>query len=308
MSEVYPSYLRLLKNNELDQRAVDARAHLSICDVCALNCPIDRLSGKVGACKTGVKARVSSYAPHHFEEYPLSGWHGSGTIFFSRCNLHCQYCQNHTISQTDEGDLVDARELAEMMLQLQAYGCHNINFVSPSHVVPQIIAAVALAAREGLKVQLVYNTGGYDSLPMLKLLDGIIDIYMPDMKYGASAIALKYSRVPHYTESNHEAVLEMHRQVGDLVLDKNGLATHGLLIRHLVLPNYLAGTENVVKFIAQYISKDTYLNLMDQYHPAFKANQYPELSHHISGDEYLAAYRMAIDAGLHRLDKLVSSI
>lgn len=302
MSRSLPGYIKLLETGELEQRAVSSYSHLSICDVCALNCPVDRLAGRLGACHIGEKAKVSSYAPHHGEENPLRGWNGSGTIFFTRCNLRCQYCQNHDISQTDFGEEVVPEEIAGMMLQLQARGCHNINFVSPSHVVPQIITAVLVAAKAGLHIPLVYNTGGYDSLSMLKYLDGVIDIYMPDMKYGDSVNAHTYSKIPNYTAINQSAVKEMHRQVGDLQIDINGLATHGLLVRHLVLPNYLSRTDKIVQFLANEISKDTYLNLMDQYRPSYKAYQYPELDRPITHQEYQTAKQMAINAGLHRFD------
>ena len=257
-ARIEPAYLSLLRSGELVQRAEEARRHLSICDVCAWRCPVNRLAGQLGVCRTGALARVYSYGPHLGEEDPLRGWRGSGTIFFSRCNLRCQYCQNHEISQTDAGNLVDDRDLAAIMLELQSYGCHNINLVSPSHVVPQILAAVALAAQAGLRIPLVYNTGGYDSLEMLRLLDGVVDIYMPDMKYSDAANALRYSRAKDYPVINRLAVREMHRQVGDLVLDENGLAVRGLLVRHLVLPGGLAGTREIVHFLAEEISENTY--------------------------------------------------
>jgi putative pyruvate formate lyase activating enzyme len=246
---------------------------------------------------------VSSYGAHLGEEDPLRGWQGSGTIFFTRCNLRCQYCQNHDISQTDEGDEVTAETLAAIMLRLQASGCHNINLVSPSHVVPQIMAAVLIAAEAGLGLPLVYNTGGYDSLELLRLLDGVVDIYMPDMKYADAAIAERYSKVPNYPAVNQAAVREMHRQVGDLQIDENGLAVRGLLVRHLVLPHGLAGTEQVVRFLADEVSTATYLNLMDQYRPAYRAHEYRELNSCITREEYRAAVQMALDAGLYRLDE-----
>lgn len=298
-----PAYIKLLLSGELKQRVTQAYANLEKCNICAWECGVDRLSGKLGVCRTGVDAKVSSYGPHMGEEDPLRGWRGSGTIFFTRCNLHCQYCQNYDISQTDNGDEVKPEQLAIIMLELQQAGCHNINLVSPSHVVPQILAAVLIAAQAGLRIPLVYNTGGYDSMPSLQLLDGVIDIYMPDMKYASPQIALRYSKVREYPKVNQAAVREMHRQVGDLVIDQSGLAQHGLLVRHLVLPNNLAGTQEIVRFLAQEISPNTYLNLMDQYRPAFKANQYPQLNRPITREEYQAAVRMAHQAGLHRLDE-----
>ncbi len=302
MSSYTPGYINLSQSGELERRIALAYAHLSLCDVCALECPVDRRVGKLGACRVGEKAKVSSFSPHFGEENPLRGWRGSGTIFFTRCNLWCQYCQNFDISQSDSGEEVDPHEIADMMLQLQAFGCHNINLVSPSHVVPQIMAAVLLAAQKGLHLPLVYNTGGYDSLAMLRLLDGIVDIYMPDVKYGDSKIGHKYSKIPQYTEINQQVVREMHRQVGDLQIDADGLALRGLLVRHLVLPNNLAGTDTVVHFLATQISKNTYLNLMDQYRPSYKAHLYPELNRTVTIDEYQAAAKMAVDAGLHRFD------
>jgi len=302
MAEFKPTYLQL-PPGELQLRADEAYARMKSCDICARVCQVNRLEGELGVCKTGLQARVSSYGPHLGEEDPLRGWRGSGTIFFSRCNLRCQFCQNHDISQTDTGQEVSAEQLAAIMFALQTSGCHNINFVSPSHVVPQILSALALAAKAGLHVPLVYNTGGYDSLETLQLLDGIVDIYMPDMKYASGANAKKYSRAMDYPKVNRAAVKEMHRQVGDLQIDEKGIATRGLLIRHLVLPRNLAGTRQIVQFLADEISKDTYLNLMDQYHPAFNAGRYPELNRRITTKEFHAALQMAQEAGLTRLDK-----
>lgn len=233
----------------------------------------------------------------------MRGWRGSGTIFFVRCNLRCQYCQNFEISQTDVGDEVTAERLAAIMLELQARGCHNINLVSPSHVVAQILAALVIAAENGLRLPLVYNTGGYDSMAALKLLDGVIDIYMPDMKYANAQTARKYSKARDYPTFNQIAVKEMHRQVGDLQLDEQGLAWRGLLVRHLILPNDLATTQNILYFLAEEISTNTYLNLMDQYRPAYKAYQFPELSRSITSEEYQKAVQTAHQAGLHRLDR-----
>lgn len=303
MSQYLPGYIKLLKTGELERRVADAYPHLSKCDVCALECPVDRRIGKLGACRTGERAKVSSFAAHLGEENPLRGWNGSGTIFFTRCNLRCQYCQNFDISQIDSGDEVVPEDIAEIMLQLQARGCHNINFVSPSHVVPQILAAVLVASKAGLHVPLVYNTGGYDSLTMLRLLDGVIDIYMPDMKYGDAKFGHKYSKVPNYPQVNQLAIKEMHRQVGDLQIDSQGLAYRGLLVRHLILPNQLAGTDIIVHFLAHEISENTYLNLMDQYRPSYKAHLYPELDRAITFQEYQSAMQLAVNEGLHRFDQ-----
>jgi putative pyruvate formate lyase activating enzyme len=298
-----PAYLQLLRAGELRERVARAYEHLSVCDVCARNCDVDRRAGQVGVCRTGEWAKVSSYGPHLGEEDPLRGWRGSGTVFFTRCNLKCQFCQNHDISQTESGYEVEPEQLASIMLELQAQGAHNINFVSPSHVVPQIMAAVLIAAEAGLRLPLVYNTGGYDSMAMLRLLDGVIDIYMPDMKYADAEIARRYSKIADYPQVNQAAVREMFRQVGDLRINEMGLAWRGLLVRHLVLPGNLAGTDEVVRFLADEISPDTYLNLMDQYRPAYKAHHFPELNRGITRQEYQAAARMAQEAGLRRLDE-----
>jgi putative pyruvate formate lyase activating enzyme len=302
MAGFTPAYLQL-PSGELRRRANEALAHMKNCNLCAQACQVNRLEGELGICKTGTQARVSSYGPHLGEEDPLRGRRGSGTIFFSRCNLHCQFCQNHDISQTDAGQEVSAEQLATVMLTLQSSGCHNINFVSPSHVVPQILGALALAAKAGLRLPLVYNSGGYDALETLQLLDGIVDIYMPDMKYASGVNAKKYSRAADYPKVNRAAVKEMHRQVGDLQISENGLATRGLLIRHLVLPDDLAGTRQIVQFLADEISRNTYLNLMDQYRPAYNAGQYPELNRRLTTSEYAAAVQMAKEAGLTRLDE-----
>ncbi len=303
MSDFIPAYLNILENGELTNRVSEAYEHLSICDVCAWECPVDRRAGKIGVCRTGELARVSSYGSHMGEEDPLRGWRGSGTIFFTRCNLRCQYCQNHDISQTDSGDEVEPEKIARMMLELQSLGCHNINFVSPSHVVPQIMAAVSIAAQAGLRVPLVYNTGGYDSMAMLKLLDGVIDIYMPDMKYSDPNKARQYSKIRNYPRVNQSAVKEMHRQVGDLQVDEKGVAQRGLLVRHLVLPAGIAGTEEIVRFLSDKISPNTYLNLMNQYRPAYKSHLYPELHRRLTTQEYQSAVDAALSAGLHRLDQ-----
>jgi len=296
-----PVYLNL-SLTELRNRANDAYTRMEGCDLCARNCNVNRLAGDLGVCKTGLLAKVSSYGPHMGEEDPLRGWKGSGTIFFARCNLRCQFCQNHDISQADAGQEVTSQKLARIMLELQALGCHNINFVSPSHVVPQILAALLLAIQGGLHIPLVYNTGGYDSLETLKILSGIVDIYMPDMKFANGGCAKKYSRAQDYPQVNRVIVKEMYRQVGDLQLGENGLATRGLLVRHLVLPRNLAGTRQIVQFLSDEISKGTYLNLMAQYHPAYNAGRYPELNRRITSSEYNAAVRMAKEAGLTNLD------
>lgn len=296
-----PAYLQM-SAAELGERVSLAYARMECCDLCARHCDVNRLAGDLGVCKTGLQAKVNSYGPHLGEEDPLRGRRGSGTIFFARCNLRCQFCQNYDISQRDSGNEVSPEELARIMLDIQAMGCHNINLVSPSHVVAQILAALRLASQAGLRLPLVYNTGGYDSLETLQLLDGIVDIYMPDMKFANGGNAKKYSRARDYPQVNRAAVKEMHRQVGDLQIDEDGLATRGLLVRHLVLPRNLAGTRQIVQFLADEISKYTYLNLMAQYRPAYNASRYPELNRRITIKEYDAALRIAEEAGLTNLD------
>ena len=297
-----PAYLHLLEQGEMESRVQLAYHHLENCDVCPLACHVNRLQGELGVCKTGEIAQVSSYFAHHGEEGPISGKQGSGTIFFTRCNLRCVYCQNADISQISFGREVTAETLAAMMLNLQKRGCHNINFVSPSHVVPQILAGVQAAAQKGLHIPLVYNTGGYDSVEMLSLLDGVIDIYMPDMKYGDAAIGWKYSRIKNYPEVNQRSVLEMQHQVGDLKLDEAGIAYRGLLVRHLVLPNNLASSERILNFLAEKVSKNVYLNIMAQYHPAFKVSNFTELNRRIRPGEFREIIQLAEDLGLSRLD------
>ena len=296
-----PSYVKLASNGELFRRAQVAREHLAACDLCARYCRVDR-EVTLGGCRTGLRARLASFGAHHGEEDPLRGWDGSGTIFFALCNLRCQYCQNYDVSQFPVGREVEPAELAAIMLDLQAAGCHNINLVSPSHVVPQILQALVIAADSGLRLPLVYNTGGYDSPEALALLEDVIDIYMPDMKYSDRLTARTLSKIGNYPAFNQTAVREMHRQVGDLVLDERGIALRGLLVRHLVLPGGLAGTETVLQFLAGDISPHTYLNLMDQYRPAYRAGQHPPLDRPISRAEYQAAVAMAEAAGLRRLD------
>ncbi len=276
---------------------------LEACQVCPRRCGVNRLAGESGQCQVTAQVMVSSYGPHFGEEAPLVGRHGSGTIFFTYCNLHCAFCQNYTISQLGEGSPVTKRQLAEMMLSLQARGCHNINLVSPTHVVPYILEALELAAAKGLHLPLVYNSGGYDAIETLKLLDGVVDIYMPDMKYSDAKTAEELSGIKDYPEINKAAVKEMHRQVSDLQLDETGIAQRGLLVRHLVLPNKLAGTEEVVRFLAQQVSANTYLNIMAQYHPCHQAFDMPQLARPLLEQEFQDAIDLAHRQGLYKLDK-----
>jgi putative pyruvate formate lyase activating enzyme len=284
----------------LRERAEFLLSHLESCDICPRRCGVDRHNGELGYCRSGRLARVSSFTPYFGEEPPLVGSGGSGTIFMTGCNLSCVFCQNDNISQLGAGREVSSTKLAEMMICLQEGGCHNINFVTPTHVVPQILEALVEAREMGLTAPLVYNSGGYDSVDTLRLLDGIIDIYMPDAKYGADSLAKKYSDAPDYTRIMKTAILEMQRQVGPLEIDDGGVAVRGLLVRHLVLPEGLAGTREVVRFLAEEVSPETYLNVMAQYRPCYKARSYPELSRPITLREYAEAVNIARAAGLDR--------
>ena len=285
---------------ELRERAARAKELLRQCTLCPRRCGVDRTAGEIGFCGTGELAAVASYAPHFGEEPPLVGRRGSGTIFFCGCNLGCIFCQNYDISHLRRGAEVYCEELAAMMLALQKLGCHNINFVTPTHVVPQIFEALVVACANGLEVPLVYNCGGYDSLETLKLLDGVIDIYMPDMKYSDKSASKSLSRAEDYWEVCRAAVKEMHRQVGDLRMNSAGVATSGLLVRHLVLPEGLAGTSEVMRFLAQEISVGTYVNIMDQYRPCYKADEDSRLGRHITPNELAEAVSEARKQGLRR--------
>jgi len=300
-----PAYLNTFESGELARRVEAAIASLERCRVCPWNCEIDRLADKTKVCRTGRYARIGSYFPHFGEEDCLRGWNGSGTIFFSWCNLRCVFCQNFDLSQQGEGREVRPGELAEMMLTLQARGCHNINFVTPEHVVPQILEALPLAIRGGLRLPIVYNTSAYDSLESIRLLEGIVDIYMPDFKFWDPDLAKRYVKARDYPEAARAAIKEMHRQVGPLVFDQFGLAKRGLLVRHLVMPGGTGGTEAIMRFLATEISPDTYVNIMAQYYPAGKvgAENYPEINRMVAPREYQDAIRMAYEAGLSRLDQ-----
>lgn len=299
-----PAYLRIYESGELARRVERAVKLLRSCTACPRNCRVDRLADKFAVCKTGRYALVSSYFAHHGEEDCLRGWKGSGTIFFCGCNLRCVFCQNFDISWQLRGAPTPPERLATMMLELQAQGCHNINFVTPEHVVPQIVETLPRAIAGGLRLPLVYNTGAYDSMESLELLDGLVDIYMPDFKYWDAEMARKYSRAPDYPEVARRAIKEMHRQVGDLILDEHGVARRGLLIRHLVMPGDVAGTREVMRWIARELSPDTYVNVMPQYHPAGKVShsEYAEINRRLTPREYERALDEAWDAGLKRLD------
>ena len=299
---MYPSYLNLSKK-ELNQRIEKLFKVLENCEICPRKCHVNRFKGEKGFCKLGEKPVVSAHHPHFGEEKPLVGKFGSGTIFFTSCNLACVYCQNYDISQLRTGEEISFEKLAQMMINLQNLGCHNINLVTPTPQVLAIVKALSIAIEGGLKIPVVYNTNAYDSLETLRLLDGIIDIYMPDAKYSADIIALKYSMASNYFEVMKEAIKEMQRQVGDLIIDKKGIAEKGLLVRHLILPNNLAGSAKIFQFLTEEISKNTFLNIMDQYHPCAKAQEFPELSRSITEEEYRQTIELAKKAGLTRLYK-----
>lgn len=302
MNVYEPSYIETFKTGLLAKKADKAYEILNSCNLCPRQCKVDRMSGDIGICKTGKKAMVSSYNAHFGEEEPLVGVHGSGTIFFTNCNLLCIFCQNYDISHQGHGEEVSDEQLAEMMLYLQNQGCHNINFVTPSHVVPNILSAVNIAAEQGLNIPLVYNTGGYDRIETLRLLEDVVDIYMPDFKFWDHKVAELTCKAKDYPEIACEALVEMHRQVGELVTDPAGIARRGVLLRHLVLPKGLAGTRKVMKFIAGKISKNTYVNIMPQYRPCGKAYSMKDFSDYLSPQEYQTALKEAKEEGICRLD------
>lgn len=303
--EFEPAYMKLFRTGELYRRSRQALRHLENCKVCPRDCEVNRLENEQAVCKTGRQAIVGSYAPHFEEEDCLRGTNGSGTIFFSLCNLKCVFCQNYDISQGGEGIEVSPEDLAAMMLDLQQCGCHNINFVTPEHVVPQILESLPLAVQMGLRLPLVYNTGAYDSMDSMRLMDGIIDIYMPDFKYWDSGRSQKYLKAKDYPETARRVIREMHRQVGDLVLDENGLAKRGILLRHLVMPDNREDTENIMAYLAREISPDTYINIMGQYFPAGKVSEkkYGEINRRPTSSEIVTAKTIACQKGLHRFDK-----
>lgn len=307
-----PSYLTLHRSGELARRARAAVSALGVCRLCPRECGVDRSSGELGACRTGRLARVSSFDLHWGEEEPLVGAGGSGTIFVSRCNLGCVFCQNWDVSRGPEqggaeGTEVAPNQLAYMMLELQRMGAENVNLVSPSHVVPQVLEALVLAADEGLRLPLVYNSGGYDGLRALELLDGVVDIYMPDVKFWDGDAARRYGGAADYPERARAAVAAMHAQVGDLTLDALGVAVRGLLVRHLVLPGGLAGTARWMAWLAA-LSAETYVNVMGQYRPCGRAREHGALSRAVTGQEVEAARDAARAAGLHRLDRRTGGV
>lgn len=296
-----PRYISLYRTGSLDERIEEARKLLHDCQICPRRCRVNRYKNELGVCGIGKLPKISSYNPHFGEEPPLVGTHGSGTIFITSCNLGCVFCQNYDISHLRDGYEVSFERLAQMMIELQNRGCHNINFVTPTHVVPHILEALPIAIREGLRIPLVYNTGGYDLVETLQLLDGVFDIYMPDFKFSDSDVAAKWCKARDYPQVVMEAIREMHRQVGDLVVNARGIAERGLIVRHLVMPNGLAGTRKVMQFLAQKISSHTYVNIMDQYHPCGLAHKYPEINRRITIEEFEFALQIAHEEGISRL-------
>jgi putative pyruvate formate lyase activating enzyme len=300
---VEPAYLRAYKNGVLARKIADSQRWLKKCSLCPRFCKVDRLAGEKGHCHTGRHAIIASYGPHFGEEAPLVGRNGSGTVFFAHCNLSCIFCQNYDISHKGHGVAASAEHLAGVMLDLQQRGCHNINFVTPTHVVAQILEALPLAIDGGLRIPLVYNCGGYERVAALRLLNGIIDIYMPDFKFWDEQPARIFCEAPDYPERARQALREMYDQVGDLQLDDQGIARRGLLVRHLVMPKGLAGTALVMRFIANEISPNTYVNVMDQYRPCGRAEGRNDIGRSLTSAEYEEALRAARDAGLKRLDR-----
>jgi putative pyruvate formate lyase activating enzyme len=295
-----PAYLDQISLPELRLRAERLREMLRECVVCPRECRARRTAGRVGVCRSTDELVISQVGPHFGEEPPLVGWGGSGTVFFSRCNLWCLFCQNFDISHLDDGRPATTEDLAAAMISLQQRGCHNINLVSPTHFTPQIVEALVLAVEQGLQIPIIYNCGGYESVKTLQCLDGIVDIYMPDLKYSNNEHARQYSGVKNYWDFARPALEEMQRQVGDLVMDRRGIAQRGILVRHLVLPNGLAGSREILDFVARQISPNTYINIMDQYHPAFKASEHGELNRRISSSEFNEVVAYAQHVGLQR--------
>lgn len=296
-----PSYLKLYKSGELKQRVSKLYEKLRACSLCPRNCKVDRLSGERGYCRAPYYPVVSSYFPHFGEERFLVGKNGSGTIFFTYCNLGCVFCQNYTISHLGIGEEVSTKDLAEMMLYLQKLGCHNINLVTPTHFVPQILEALCIGIEYGLNIPLVYNTSGYESVEILKFLEGVIDIYMPDIKFSSAEIAKKLANAEDYPEVAKKAVKEMYEQVGDLVLNKDGIAERGLVIRHLLLPDGLSGLVDWLMFLKNELSLNVLINIMDQYRPLYKAHLFPEINRTLNLSEYIEAIKLAQELGFRNI-------
>ena len=300
-----PNYIQLHRSGELERRVEIALAKLERCRICPWECDVNRLQDEIKICRIGRYARVASFSPHFGEEDCLRGWNGSGTVFFGSCNMRCVFCQNSDISHNVVGEVVKPKRLAEIMLHLQESGCHNINWVTPEHVVPQILEALPFAIEGGLRLPIVYNTSAFDSLDSIELMDGIVDIYMPDFKYWHEEKAKRYLKSPNYPAAARRVIKEMYRQVGDLSFNSFGLARRGLLVRHLVMPDELEETRHIMNFLAIEISTNTYVNVMGQYYPAGKVSEklYPELNRHLQTSELSRAKAIARETGLHRLDE-----
>jgi len=296
-----PLYIGSYKSGELDKKIEEAYERLHACDICPRRCGVNRIRGEVGYCKAGINPKVSDYFPHFGEEKVLVGKRGSGTIFFTFCNLGCVFCQNYTISHLGIGEEITVEGLAKIMLYLQKIGCHNINLVTPTHFVPQILSALKIAIEKGLNIPIVYNTSGYENVSTLKLLEGVIDIYMPDIKFFDPKVAKKFSNAEDYPEITKMALKEMYRQVGDLKLNEEGIAERGLIIRHLLLPNNLSGLDGWLDFIKEELSTNVFLNIMDQYRPLYKAYQYQEINRTITWKEYKHAIDLALQKGFRNL-------
>jgi putative pyruvate formate lyase activating enzyme len=298
--DLRPAYLHLYEKGQLGSRIEALEAMLTACTLCPRRCRVNRLDGEKGYCRAGRDLSVSSVFPHHGEEPPLVGRHGSGTIFLAHCNLRCVFCQNYEISHLGSGERATTGQMARYMIRLQEIGCHNINFVTPTHFAPQIMAALPEAIESGLRVPLVYNCGGYESIDVIRLLDGMVDIYMPDVKFFSSDVAERLCNAPDYPQVIKSVLKEMHRQVGDLVMDSRGIAERGLLIRHLVMPQGLAGTEEVMRFIAEELSPQSYVNIMAQYRPVYKAVEFQDVNRGITPSEFYEAVEIARRRGIHR--------
>lgn len=300
-----PAYARLEAQGDLAGRVEQAYALLERCDLCPHRCGVNRLKGEIGFCRAPAKVMVYSYQPHFGEELPLVGSGGSGTIFFSNCSLRCVFCQNWPIAHEGWGHEITDKDLAEMMLDLQTRGCHNINLVTPTHVMPHIVAATRIALERGLRLPLCYNTSGYELVQNIRLLDGIVDIYLPDLKFmdGAEARRYNFGAISDYPEMAQESIIEMHRQVGDVITDDVGIALRGLMIRHLVMPNRIAGTREFVTWVAESLSKDTYVNIMSQYRVEHKAFEFERIARAITSEEFVEAMEWAKEAGLTNLDQ-----
>lgn len=300
-----PAYAKLAARGELNDRVQKLYEIMESCELCPRRCRVNRLAGERGFCQAPGEAVVYSHQPHFGEELPLVGQSGSGTIFFSNCNLRCVFCQNWPIAHEGWGSVVSDEELAEMMLSLQQMGCHNINLVTPTHVLPNIVSAVQLAMDKGLHLPLCYNTSGYELVSMIKMLGGVIDIYLPDFKFmdGDEAERYNLASAYDYPEKAMQSIAEMHRQVGDIVTDERGIALNGLMVRHLVMPNRVAGTEAFARWVAEELSTETYVNIMAQYRVDFKAFEYDEIARAITSEEFIEAIEWAKNAGLTNLDK-----